>query len=196
MGYTLQTPEMPKKANGLSEGEAIELSDQIKITLNCGPRKSELLNIRVEDINFETGMLRLFGKGGKTRLVPMNSQTREILRGRVNARDNRPRSFIFGDGKKAPWDFKRSFSSACKKAALEDCRPHDLRRTFGTRCAMAGVPPKVLQKWMGHENIETTMKYYVQIPEEFEKEAIERLIDLGKKNDRQGDSSLRNRENA
>jgi hypothetical protein len=34
---------------------------------------------------------------------------------------------------------------------------------------------------MGHENIETTMKYYVQIPEEYEKEAIERLKDFGKK---------------
>jgi integrase len=49
---------------------------------------------------------------------------------------------------------------------------------------MAGVPPKALQKWMGHESIETTMKYYVQIPEEFEKEAIERANNSRKMTDR------------
>jgi len=186
--YPDMTPKMPLKANGLTEEEAAELSDQIEITLHCGPRKSELLNIRVGDVNFETRMLRLFGKGQKTRFVPMNRRAHEILQRRVKARCNSPSSYIFGDGKTAPKDFKNSFKSSCKNAGLENCRPHDLRRTFGTRCAMAGVPPKTLQKWLGHEHIETTMKYYVQISVEFEQEAIERLLDF-RKNDSQGDSS-------
>ncbi len=188
--YPDETPKIPKKATGLTETEAIDLQDKIEITLNCGPRKKELLNIRVADINFETGMLRLLGKGGKTRFVPVNKRAREIFERRVKARTGKA-GYIFGKGMKPPRDFKRAYKSACKRAGIEDARIHDLRRTFGTRCAMAAVPPKTLQKWMGHSNIETTMKYYVQIPEEFEKEAIERLTDLGKK-DRQGDSSLEN----
>ncbi len=42
-------------------------------------------------------------------------------------------------------------------------------------CVLMNVPPKTLQKWMGHKSIETTMKYYVVSPEDFEQEAIKRL---------------------
>ena len=42
-------------------------------------------------------------------------------------------------------------------------------------CAFKNVPPKTLQKWMWHKYIETTMKYYVVSPEDFEQEAIKRL---------------------
>jgi hypothetical protein len=62
-----------------------------------------------------------------------------------------------------------------KRAGLEDVKFHDLRRTFGTICVFKNVPPKPLQKWLGHKSIETTMKYYVVSPEDFEQEAIKRL---------------------
>ena len=42
-------------------------------------------------------------------------------------------------------------------------------------CVLMNIPPKTLQKWMGHKSIETTMKYYVVSPEDFEHEAIKRL---------------------
>lgn len=135
---------MPKKVRGLSEKETIELKDQIEVTLQTGPRKEELLQLRCCDINLESGTVRYLGKGGKTRFVPMNERAREILERRVKARKGNMESYIFGDGKAAPKDFKKAFGSACKRAGLEDCRPHDLRRTFGTRCAMARVPPKTL----------------------------------------------------
>lgn len=63
-------------------------------------------------------------------------------------------------------------------AGLEDVKFHDLRRTFGTICVFKNVPPKTLQKWLGHKSIETTMKYYVVSPEDFEQEAIKRLAQL------------------
>ncbi len=43
-------------------------------------------------------------------------------------------------------------------------------------CVFKGVSPKALQKWMGHKSIETTMKHYVVSPEDFEQEAIKRLV--------------------
>ena len=70
---------------------------------------------------------------------------------------------------------KRSYGSDLKRAGLEDVRFHDLRRTFGTICVFKNVPSKTLQKWMGHKSIETTMKYYVVSPEDFEQDAIKRL---------------------
>ena len=160
-----------KKGTGLTETKALELRDQIEIALHTGPRKAELLNIKVSDINFDTGMLQILGKGGKTRFVPINARAREILERRVIGR----KKYIFGNGNIAPQDNKKAFGSALTRAGIDNCCFHDLRRTFGTRCAMAGVPPKTLQKWMGHSSITTTMKYYVHLPEDYEKEAIERL---------------------
>ncbi len=86
--YPNETPKMPRKAIGLSMKEALELRDQIEITLETGPRKEELLRLRCGDIKFETGMVRYFGKGGKTRFVPMNKRAREILLTRQYNRTN------------------------------------------------------------------------------------------------------------
>jgi integrase len=167
---------------------AQEIRDQIEVILETGPRKEELLQLKCEDINLETGMVCYHGKGGKSRSIPMNKRAREILGRRVNTRNGNMKSFIFGNGKRAPQDFRRAFKTACTRAAIKSVRIHDLRRTFASRCAVAGVPPKALMKWMGHQDIKTTLKYYVHIPEDFEKEAIERLK-VFRKNDRQGDSS-------
>ncbi|MGZ6560243.1 MAG: tyrosine-type recombinase/integrase [Solirubrobacteraceae bacterium] len=46
-----------------------------------------------------------------------------------------------------------------KRAGVREVRFHDLRHTFGTRCAAAGVPLRTLQAWMGHADIKTTMVY-------------------------------------
>jgi hypothetical protein len=84
--------------------------------------------------------------------------------------------YVFYEKNGKPFkDVKTSFHNALERAKLVDVRFHDLRRTFGTMCAMKNVPPKTLQKWMGHKSIETTMKYYVVSPEDFEQEAIKRL---------------------
>lgn len=55
--------------------------------------------------------------------------------------------------------FRRSFKTACKKAGISDFRFHDLRHTAATWMLNNGVPLDVIQKVLGHENIETTMKY-------------------------------------
>ena len=51
----------------------------------------------------------------------------------------------------------RRYKAALKAAGLRDVRFHDLRHTFGTLMAAAGVPMRTLQEWMGHANIQTTM---------------------------------------
>ncbi len=48
---------------------------------------------------------------------------------------------------------------------------------LATMCVFNGISPKTLMKWMGHKSIETTMKYYVVSPEEYEVEAIKRFDD-------------------
>ena len=62
----------------------------------------------------------------------------------------------------------RRFKSALKRAAVREVRFHDLRHTFGTRMAAAGVPIRTLQEWMGHADIKTTLIYahYAPSPNE------------------------------
>jgi hypothetical protein len=70
---------------------------------------------------------------------------------------------------------QKAFASALRKAGLQDVTIHDLRRTFGTDCSRSRIEPKRLQGWMGHRSIETTMKYYVVVNQDYELEAIRRL---------------------
>jgi integrase len=53
----------------------------------------------------------------------------------------------------------RSFQRALKRAGVRQVRFHDLRHTFGTRMAAAGVPMRTLQEWMGHRDLRTTLIY-------------------------------------
>lgn len=90
--------------------------------------------------------------------------------------DKRKGEYIFHDPNGKPFDdVKKSFNNAVNRAGLEDVRFHDLRRTFATYCVFGKVAPKTLQKWLGHKSIETTMKYYVVSPDDFEQEEIKRL---------------------
>ncbi len=66
----------------------------------------------------------------------------------------------------------RRMSKALKAAGLEPRRFHDLRHTFGTQCAAAGVPMRTLQEWMGHKDIKTTQRYADYAPSNREADMI------------------------
>ncbi len=55
-----------------------------------------------------------------------------------------------------------------KDEVTSDVHSHMLRHTFATRCVEAKIAPAVLQKIMGHTDIATTMKYYVNVDDHFE----------------------------
>ena len=67
----------------------------------------------------------------------------------------------------------RRFKKALKAAKVRPVRFHDLRHTFGTRAAAAGVPMRTLQEWMGHRDIKTTLIYADYAPSDQEAAMIE-----------------------
>jgi integrase len=68
----------------------------------------------------------------------------------------------------------RRYRRALKAAKLEQTRRfHDLRHTFGTAMAGAGVPMRTLQEWMGHRDIETTQRYADYAPSPHEAAMVE-----------------------
>jgi integrase len=157
-----------------AKGRPWYLKSLIIIDLLTGLRKSELLRVGWEEIDLERNVLQVLeGKGGETRFVPINVNARaEILALAKKAKGK----YLFHDSHGRPLgEINKAFNQAVKKAGLENVRFHDLRRTFATECALNRVPPKTLQKWLGHKLIRNTMNIYVVSPDEFEQEAIKRL---------------------
>ena len=58
----------------------------------------------------------------------------------------------------------------CRKLGLDGVTVHTLRHTFATRCSEAGIPPKMVQKWLGHSTVEMTLNVYTHVNADFEKE--------------------------
>ena len=67
----------------------------------------------------------------------------------------------------------RRYKKALKAAGVREIRFNDLRHTFGTRMAAAGVPLRMLQEWMGHRDIKTTLIYADYAPNEHESAMVE-----------------------
>ena len=72
---------------------------------------------------------------------------------------------------------RRRYKKALKAAGIREIRFNDLRHTFGTRMAAAGVPLRTLQEWMGHRDFKTTLIYADYAPAAHEAEMAERGFD-------------------
>jgi integrase len=70
----------------------------------------------------------------------------------------------------------KRFKASAKQAGLRPVRFHDLRHTFGTRMAAAGVPLRTIQEWMGHRDFKTTLIYADYQPNEREAELVEQAF--------------------
>jgi integrase len=67
----------------------------------------------------------------------------------------------------------KRYKAALRRAGVRDVRFHDLRHTFGTRMAAAGVPMRTLQEWMGHRDFKTTLIYADYLPGEHEADLVD-----------------------
>jgi len=152
----------------------------VRIAVTTGLRKSELLMARPMDVRRDGARLYLWvrpesNKLRKGRLVPLTAETLQLLQEQQTTRGNMPaaaRFFTVTAG--APWT---ALWRACQALDIDPAiSVHDLRRTFGTRCAVQGMYPKHLQDIMGHKNIEITMTYYVHLNQVDLHAAMEKVI--------------------
>jgi integrase len=121
----------------------------VKMAVNTGMRKGEVLALRWEHIGHESAYIYK-SKSGKPRVVPLNEAALEVVREMRQNNQLRPPS-VFCDKAGRPWrELKDGFAAACRRASIVDFRFHDLRHTFASHLAMNGFSMKAIADLLGH----------------------------------------------
>lgn len=151
-----------KGVHGLRDRAMIEL------LYASGLRISELANARLENFNFEQRVVRVTGKGNKTRLVPVGRKACEALAAYLSTERPKlvkPRSsseiFLSERGTKLTtariWQIVKKHA---QRAGLEkNVYPHLLRHSFATHLLSNGADLRIIQEMLGHADISTTQVY-------------------------------------
>jgi integrase/recombinase XerD len=134
----------------------------------AGLRVSELIAVKLQDINLEVGFVRTFGKGSKERMVPIGSHARDKIRDYLaNARPtlvkNHVSHFLFVAHAGKPMT-RQGFWKLLKKHALvagitKDITPHSFRHSFASHLLEGGADLRAVQMMLGHVDISTTQIY-------------------------------------
>jgi len=150
----------------------------VLISLNTGLRQGELFNLKWENINFERATLTVTAnnaKSGKTRHVPINSTTLQILKNwRMQVQQNK---FVFSS-KKTGMSFNnvnKAWRSILESAEIENFRWHDMRHHFASKLVMANVDLNTVRELLGHADIKMTLRYAHLAPEH-KANAVEKLV--------------------
>lgn len=136
----------------------------IRLALNTGCRKSELLNLEWTRVDLDRGIIQLEAKDNKSRrrqTVPLNTDALDTLKHLAQWQSNhKPTPWVFGkeDGKKIT-TLKTAWTSSLKRAGIEDFRIHDLRHTFASWLVMQGEDLYVVKDLLRHSSITVTEKY-------------------------------------
>ncbi|HEV8263655.1 MAG TPA: site-specific tyrosine recombinase XerD [Gemmatimonadales bacterium] len=133
-----------------------------------GVRVSELVALKLQDIQFEEGIARVFGKGAKERLVPVGR--RALGAAALYAREIRPtldrgkaRGILFLNARGTPltrvgaWGIIRA--TARRAGITKRVTPHTLRHTFATHLLEGGADLRAVQEMLGHVDLSTTQLY-------------------------------------
>ncbi len=131
----------------------------VMFALDTGLRKANLLDLRWEQINFDFKIIEVLeNKGNKHLKIPMTKKVLNYLKS-VPMDMRKGYVFINPYTNKKYTDIRRPWHTALKKANVLNFRFHDLRHTVGTRLALKNKPVTAIQKFLGHTDIKTTMRY-------------------------------------
>ena len=139
----------------------------VLVALNTGLRRSEMLNLKWQDINFTERFITVREtKSKKNRHIPMNQQAFDVLHaifrhtlGDYVFPGDEPGSHL-SESYVTHW-----FGKTVKEAEIKDFHIHDLRHTFASWLVMGGVDLKTIQELLGHKTYQMTLKYAHLSPE-------------------------------
>jgi len=157
----LEQPNI-KNPRGLRDKALLEL------VYACGLRVSEAVTLKMPQIEFSTGFLRVFGKGNKERIIPIGEIAiywikKYISEARPILLKNTQSMYVFIGNKGRPisrqrfWQILKNYT--IKAGISENVTPHVLRHCFATHLLEGGADLRVVQMLLGHASLSTTQIY-------------------------------------
>ena len=194
----IESPKIGRKLpETLSEQEinqlinAIDLSTDegernraiLEIMYSCGLRVSELIHLKISDLFFNEGFIRIIGKGNKERFVPIHQKAQKYIsiyikeiRSHVTIKKSHEDTlFLSRRGKSLS---RQMIFMLIKTLAVninlnKKISPHTLRHSFATHLLKNGADLRAIQQMLGHESI-TTTEVYVHLENTFLKKIVEK----------------------
>jgi integrase/recombinase XerD len=174
--HTLSEDEVGRLMNAPAGGDARALRDRALLELfySSGLRVSELAALQLQQVDLESGFIRVFGKGAKERIVPVGQKAAAALATYLSA--GRPKYVTPKTGSQF---FLNKFGKALSRVALwmivkqyakragiaKNVKPHALRHSFATHLLTGGADLRAIQEMLGHASIATTQIYTAVEPQ-------------------------------
>ncbi len=151
--------------SGSSKARQIRLRAMLELMYAAGLRVSELLGVEMDAVDLKVGYVRVMGKGGKERVVPIGERARLAVQGYLQQRPETRASVktLFVSDRKGPMSavqFWRLLRAAALKAGIrKPVSPHTLRHSFASHLVQNGADLRAVQEMLGHASISTTQIY-------------------------------------
>jgi integrase/recombinase XerC len=166
----LSRDEMQTLLDRIPTRTPLEMRDRamLELAYSCGLRAEEVVNLDVDAPDFEGERLRIEGKGGKTRLVPMGEPAQAALnrylerarRPLVGVRDEDALLVSKSGRRLHPSDVRRRLQRWVREAAIAGgISPHAMRHSFATHLLEGGADLRSIQELLGHSSLSTTQVY-------------------------------------
>jgi len=167
---TLSIEDIKKLLSAIDTQSPLGTRDlaMLELAYATGTRVSELLNLKLQDLNLEAGFIRVTGKGSKQRLVPIGSRATQAVhkyleesRPRLTTFESCPYLFVNKKGKRLSrqgfWKILKGY--ALKAGLRKRVTPHSLRHSFASHLLEGGADLRSVQVMLGHADISTTQIY-------------------------------------
>jgi site-specific recombinase XerD len=167
---TLSREEIATLLERIPMGTPLEVRDRamLELAYSSGLRCEEIVALDVGAPDFDSEVVRVTGKGGKTRLVPIGEPAQRALeryvaraRPELAAGDGVAALFLSRRGRRlSPSDVRRRLARWVREAAIAGgVSPHSLRHSFATHLLEGGADLRSIQELLGHSSVSTTQIY-------------------------------------
>lgn len=167
----LTTEEIDKITNSIELGSKTGHRDRalFEVLYGCGLRVSELVDLKIDDLFFTEGYIRVIGKGNKQRIIPINDLAikhielyKDQMRNHIDVVEA-AKAYVFINQKGGRLSrvsvFKWVKLWAEKAGIKKNISPHTFRHSFATHLVRNGADLRIVQEMLGHESILTTEIY-------------------------------------
>jgi site-specific recombinase XerD len=166
----LSREEMQTLLDRIPTRTPLEMRDgaMLELAYSCGLRAEEVVNLDTDSPDFDGERLRIEGKGGKTRLVPMGEPAQAALRRYLErarpalvGAESEDALLVSKSGRRLhPSDVRRRLQRWVREAAIAGgVSPHALRHSFATHLLEGGADLRSIQELLGHASLSTTQVY-------------------------------------